>query len=194
LRIVIADDEAVIRLGLKTIIENMGHRVVGMAANGEDAVAITQREKPDVLLLDIRMPLQDGLEAAEILEESCPTAIVMLTAYSQEGLIKRAAKAGIMGYLVKPIREETLGPTLELASAQFKFQQALQKEMSSLEEQQQARDLIEKAKRLIVAKLHYDDAGAYLMIQQAARQRRIKMVELARQIIDDEQFIYSLRA
>src|SRR5262245_59985758 len=120
MRVLIADDEAMIRMGLRAMLEEVGHEVVGAATNGKSAVMLAQRTKPDLAILDIKMPELDGLEAARQIMVQRPLAIVMLTAYSQRESIEQAKAASVFAYLVKPVKEELLASTLELALARFK--------------------------------------------------------------------------
>ena len=181
-RVVIADDEAVIRMGLTQIVTSLGHRVVGTAANGEIALEVTQRLKPDLLLLDIKMPVIDGLEVAEMLAKEMPLPIIMLTAYSERTLIERAANASVMGYLVKPIHENKLGPTIEVALARFETMQSTAQEMHKLRGQLENRELIDAAKKILVT-TGLSESEAYQRIQMTARRKRCSMRQVAEAVI-----------
>lgn len=182
LHIMIADDEAVIRMGLKTMITALGHRVIVTAANGKDALARARQHKPDLLLLDIKMPGIDGLTVAETLAEEMPLPIIMLTAYTDKALIERAANAAVMGYLVKPIREDKLGPAIEVARARFAEMQATARTAYKLRNQLEARDLVDAAKRILMA-AGLTETEAYQRLQAAAREKRKSMSEVAEAII-----------
>jgi AmiR/NasT family two-component response regulator len=182
LHIMIADDEAVIRMGLKTMITALGHRVIVTAANGKDALARARQHKPDLLLLDIKMPGIDGLTVAETLAEEMPLPIIMLTAYTDKALIERAANAAVMGYLVKPIREDKLGPAIEVARARFADMQATARTAYKLRNQLEARDLVDAAKRILMA-AGLTETEAYQRLQAAAREKRKSMSEVAEAII-----------
>ncbi|MDH3676028.1 MAG: response regulator [Anaerolineae bacterium] len=182
LRVVIADDEAVIRMGLKQMVESLGHQVVATATNGEEALETTKRLKPDVLLLDIRMPKKDGLVVAEILATDMPVPTVMLTAYSERSLIERAANASVMGYLVKPIHENKLGPMIELAVSRFEAMRNTAREARKLRGQLEARELIDAAKQILVA-TGLSEEEAYYRLQMTARDKRRSMREVAEAII-----------
>lgn len=182
LRIIIADDEAVIRMGLKQMIAALGHRVVATAANGDEALATTQRLKPDLLLLDIKMPGQDGLTVAETLAAQMPLPIIMLTAFSERSLIERAANAAVMGYLVKPIHESKLGPTIELAVSRFEAMKETAQEAYKLRDQLESRELIDAAKQILIAG-GLSEAEAYRRLQMTARERRCSMRQVAEAII-----------
>lgn len=182
LRIIIADDEAVIRMGLKQMVAALGHRVVATAANGDEALETTQRLKPDLLLLDIKMPGQDGLTVAEALAAQMPLPIIMLTAFSERSLIERAANAAVMGYLVKPIHESKLGPTIELAVTRFEAMQETAQEAYKLRDQLESRELVDAAKQILIAG-GLSEAEAYRRLQMTARERRCSMRQVAEAII-----------
>lgn len=182
LRVVIADDEAVIRMGLKAMIASLGHEVAGTAANGNDALEKTRSLKPDLLLLDIKMPEQDGLTIAEFLAVEMPLPIIMLTAYTERSFIERAANAAVMGYLVKPISEDKLGPAIEVAIARFQAMQATAREAFKLRTQLETRELVDAAKRILVATGLSEDE-AYHRLQMTARAKRCSMRQVAEAVI-----------
>jgi AmiR/NasT family two-component response regulator len=182
LRVVIADDEAVIRMGLQAMIISLGHEVVGTAANGSDALAKTKSLKPDLLLLDIKMPDLDGLSVAETLAAEMPLPIIMLTAYTEKSYIERAANAAVMGYLVKPINEDKLGPAIEVAAARFETMQVTAREAYRLRTQLEARELVDAAKRILIATGLSEDE-AYHRMQMTARAKRRSMRQVAEAVI-----------
>ena len=182
LRIMIADDEAVIRMGLKAMLTSLGHQVAGTAANGDDALKKSRSLKPDLLLLDIKMPGQDGLAVAETLAAEMPLPILMLTAYTEKVLIERAANAAVMGYLVKPINEEKLGPAIEVAVARFGTMQATAREAYKLRGQLETRELVDAAKRILIA-TGLSEAEAYQRMQMTARAKRRSMRQVAEAVI-----------
>ena len=183
LHIVIADDEAVIRLGLQAMLEALGHQVVGMAADGELALTLITDHKPDLAILDIKMPGLDGLTIAERLAQESPLPVVILTAYSQQALVERAVGASVTGYLVKPVREELLGPTVELAVARFQALEAIRNEVDDLRQQLAARRTVDKAKRLLMMRTGWSEAEAYRRLQMAGRQPRRSMQSVAEAVI-----------
>ncbi len=183
LRLIIADDEAVIRLGLKAMLEALGHQVVGMAADGERALALIEERKPDLAILDIKMPGLDGLTVAERLARESPLPVVILTAYSQQALVQRAVGASVMGYLVKPVREELLGPTVELAVARFQVMDAIRSEAHDLREQLGARKEVDEAKRLLMKRFGWSEAEAYRHLQMAGRRNQRSMRTVAEAVI-----------
>lgn len=182
LRVIIAEDEAVIRMGLKALVTSLGHQVVDTAANGLDALEKTKRLKPDLLLLDIKMPGKDGLAVAEILAKEMPLPIVMLTAFSEKSLIERAANASVMGYLIKPIHEGKLAPLIEIVMARFEATQAAAQEAYKLRDQLETRELIDAAKRILIT-TGLTEAEAYNRLQMAAREKRRSMREVAEAVI-----------
>ncbi len=182
LRIIIADDEAVIRMGLKQMVSALGHHVVATAANGDEALETTQRLKPNLLLLDIKMPGKDGLMVAETLAQEMPLPIVMLTAYSERSLIKRAANASVMGYLVKPIYENKLGPTIEVAMAHFDTMQSTAQKVYKLRGQLETREIVAAAKQILMT-TGLSETEAYHRLQITARERRCSMRQVAEAVI-----------
>ncbi len=182
LQVMIADDEAVIRMGLKMMVTSLGHTVVGTAVTGDKALEKTKALKPDLLLLDIKMPGLDGLTVAERLAVEMPRPIIMLTAYTEKSLIERAANAAVMGYLVKPIQEEKLGPAIELAVACFESMQETARQAYKLRDQLESRELVDAAKRILVA-AGLTEAEAYHRLQMTARTKRRSMRQVAEAII-----------
>ncbi len=187
MRVLLADDEAVIRMGLRAMLEEAGHEVVGTATDGQGAVWMSRSFNPDVVILDIKMNDMDGLAAARQIMLDRPRPIVMLTAYSQRELIEQAKRASVFAYLVKPVKEDLLGPTLELAVARFREWQALQAEVKDLNKSLEARDLVERAKLLLMQRENLREHEAYLKIQQQSRKRRVPMHQVAEQLLRQAQ-------
>jgi AmiR/NasT family two-component response regulator len=183
LRVLIADDEAIIRLGLRTMLEEMGHRVVGMAADGPSAVRLAEKEKPDLALLDIKMPDMDGLEVAEVITARDRIPILMLTAYSDRELVERAARLAVLAYLVKPVKEADLGLAIELAMARFEEWQALEREAADLKEALAAREMVDRAKKILMERDGLTEHEAFLSIQRRSRNSRRTMREVAEAIL-----------
>lgn len=181
MHILIADDESIIRLGLKAMLQEMGHQVV-MAADGREALEQARRHQPDLAILDIKMPLTDGLQAAAALHRARPLPILLLTAFSEADLVDKATDLPIQGYLVKPVRPEELSAAITLAGKRFAEQQALQAKTAELRETLENRKLVERAKgKLMAAGL--SEEVAYQMIQQQARQNRQSMTQVAQAIL-----------
>lgn len=184
-RIVIADDEALIRMGLRAMLEDKGYRVVGEASDGKRAVELVQRLRPDLVFLDVKMPEMDGLAAAARIQELCPTPVVLLTAYSERELVKQAQRAGVLAYLVKPVKEEDLVPAIEVALARFADLVRKDERIGELEEQLVTRKLVERAKGVLMQREGISEEEAFRRIQQEARRTRRTMREVAQQILSE---------
>lgn len=178
-RVVVADDESLIRMDLVEMLSELGYDVAGECGDGASAVEMVRGLRPDVVLLDIKMPVADGLTAAERIMDAGGAAIVVVTAFSQRELVARATSAGAMAYLVKPISQADLGPAIELARARFAERRALEAEVGSLSERLDARKRIEIAKGLIQSRFGLDEAGSFRWLQQAAMDRRMTMASVA---------------
>lgn len=184
-RIVIADDEALIRMGLRAMLEDKGYRVVGEASDGKRAVELVQRLRPDLVFLDVKMPEMDGLAAAARIQELCPTPVVLLTAYSERELVKQAQRAGVLAYLVKPVKEEDLVPAIEVALARFADLVRKDERIGELEEQLATRKLVERAKGVLMQREGISEEEAFRRIQLEARRTRRTMREVAQQILSE---------
>lgn len=178
MRILIAEDETIIRLDLRDLLVQSGFEVVAEAKDGEEAVALALSEKPDLAIMDVKMPKLDGIDAARRILEERPIPIVMLTAYGQEELVSRAVEAGVFGYLVKPFREQDLLPAIRAASARHEELQALREEAETLSEALASRKVIERAKGLLMEKdgLSEQDAFARLRKASQASGRPLKVI------------------
>lgn len=183
LRIVIADDEPIIRLDLRRTLENMGHVVIGEASDGAQAVEITRELKPDVAILDIKMPNMDGIDAAKIVSTEGIAPVLLLTAYSQKDLVERAKDAGVFAYLVKPFKEADLMPAIEIAIARFEEFMDLEKEVSSLEEKLETRKAVDRAKGILMDMYGLKEQDAFRRIQVQSMNTRKSMREIAEAII-----------
>ena len=189
--VVIAEDEAIVRLDLREILEEEGYTVVGEAGRGDDAVELVRAHRPDLAILDIKMPGMDGLAAAQEINATCRTAVLILTAFSQRNLIEQARDAGALAYLVKPFQKEELLPAIEVALGRFAEVQALEAENASLsedkrglEEQLETRRWVDRAKGRLMDEHHLREAEAFSFIQQTAMNRRQTMREVAQAIVD----------
>jgi len=182
LRIVVAEDETLIRMDLVEMLAREGYEVVGEAANGEDAVRLVRERKPDIALFDVKMPIKDGITAAEELRGQVP--IVMLTAFSQRELIERANYAGVMAYLVKPFTISDLIPAIEVARSRFFERGILEGEIATLEGKLAARKTVERAKGILMSEHGLSESEAFTWIQRGAMDRRLSMVEVAQALID----------
>ena len=182
-RVVIAEDEAIIRLDLKETLEEEGYEVVGETGRGDEAVALVKEHKPDIAILDIKMPGLDGLEAAREIAGERRAAVLILTAFSQKDLIQQARDAGALAYLVKPFQKSELLPAIEVALGRFAEAQALEREVQSLEEQLQTRKIVDRAKGMLMDRHHLNENDAFSFIQKTAMRQRQTMKAVAEQII-----------
>ncbi|HWG74537.1 MAG TPA: response regulator [Acidimicrobiales bacterium] len=184
-RVVIAEDEAIVRLDLKEILEEEGYEVVGQTGRGDEAIELVRSKQPDLAILDIKMPGTDGLVAAREISADRLAAVLILTAFSQRDLIDQARDAGALAYLVKPFQKTELLPAIEIALGRFAEMKALGEQVKSLEEQLEVRKAVERAKGLLMEEQGLKEHDAFRWIQRTAMQRRQRMIDVARQIIDD---------
>ncbi|MEV0200786.1 response regulator [Nonomuraea sp. NPDC050691] len=184
-RVVIAEDEALIRLDLKEMLEEDGYVVVGEAGDGEQAIRLAAEHKPDLVILDVKMPVLDGISAAERIVADRIAPCLILTAFSQRDLVERARDAGAMAYLVKPFTKADLVPAIEMAVSRHEEMVALSEEVSSLSERLETRKLVERAKGLLMAAHGWSEPQAFRWIQKASMDRRLSMREVAQIVIDD---------
>jgi response regulator NasT len=189
LRILIADDESIRLLSLRAQLTALGHQVVGEASTGEEAVALAERGRPDLAILDIKMPLVDGIEAAERITRTRPIPIILLTAYSEAQLVERAAQANISAYLMKPVSEEDLLPAITLALTRFKQFQTLRQEVSDLREALEARKVIEKAKGILMRRLDLTEEEAFRRLQRQSQEGNRKLAQVAEAIVVADQML-----
>jgi two-component system, response regulator PdtaR len=185
-RVVIAEDEAVIRLDLKEILEEEGYEVVGETGRGDEAVELVRQHGPDLAILDIRMPGMDGLAAAREIAGERRAAVLILTAFSQRNLIEEARDAGALAYLVKPFQTSELIPAIEVALGRFHELQALENENRSLEDQLETRRVVDRAKGMLMDRHGMREGDAFRFIQQTAMRERQTMKVVARRIIEGE--------
>ena len=182
-RVVIADDESVICIDLREMLSNLGYLVVGEAGDGRSAVSLARELRPDVVLMDIKMPDMDGIEAAKCLTEDRIAPVVLLTAFSQRELVERAKEAGVVGYLVKPIQEADLAPAIEIALSRFVEFRELEKEVDNLADQLETRKLVDRAKGILMDTQGLTEAAAFRRIQKMSMNTRKSMKEIAQAII-----------
>jgi AmiR/NasT family two-component response regulator len=182
-RVIIADDESLIRVDLREMLTNQGYLVVGDVGDGRSAVNLARELRPDIVVMDIKMPDMDGIEAAKILTEEQIAPVILLTAYSQQELVDRAKDAGVVGYLVKPFKETDLTPAIEVALARFKEFQALRKEVDDLTLAFETRKLVDRAKGILMDTQGLTEADAFRKIQKMSMNLRKPMKEVAEAII-----------
>ncbi|HET6917515.1 MAG TPA: response regulator [Acidimicrobiales bacterium] len=183
-RVVIAEDEAIVRLDLKEIMEEEGYEVVGETGRGDEAVDLVRQHKPDLAILDIKMPGSDGLTAARAISSERLCAVLILTAFSQRDLIEQARNAGALAYLVKPFQKSELLPAIEMALGRFAEMKALDEQVKSLEESLEVRKAVDRAKGILMDELGWGERESFSWIQKRAMNDRVKMVEVADRIID----------
>jgi len=180
---VIAEDEALIRLDLKEMLEEEGYVVAGEAADGETAVSLTENLRPDLVILDVKMPVLDGITAAERIAADHLAPVVILTAFSQRELVERARDAGAMAYLIKPFTKADLVPAIEIAASRFQEISALESEVGSLRDRLEVRKLLDRAKGLLQAEGGITEAEAFRWIQKTSMDRRMTMRAVASELL-----------
>lgn len=182
-RVVIAEDEAIIRLDLRETLEEEGYEVVAETGRGDKAVELVREHRPDLAILDIKMPGLDGLEASKAIaaEKLCP--VVLLTAFSQREIVEQARDAGALAYIVKPFQKSDLVPAIEVAIGRFREIQLLASEVGALEEQLETRKIIDRAKGVLIDGAGLTESDAYAFIQRAAMSERSKMRDVAERIL-----------
>lgn len=182
-RVIIADDESIVRMDLKEMLTTLNYLVVGEVGDGQSAVNLARELKPDVVLMDIKMPDMDGIEAAKILTEEQIAPVVLLTAYSQKDLVDRAKEAGVVGYLVKPFREADLLPAIEVALARFSEFKQVHQEVHDLQDALETRKLVDRAKGILMDAQGLEEQEAFRRIQKMSMNTRKPMKEVAEAII-----------
>ncbi len=183
LRIVIADNESLIRLDIREMLEDAGHEVVGEAVNGRRAVELTRQHRPDLVLMDIKMPEMDGITAAGKIYADKIAPVILLTAFSQPDIVDKAKDSGVLGYLVKPVQESQLFPAIEIALSRWQEMQGLEDELEKLKESLETRKMVDRAKGIIMAAHKLGEQEAYRRMQQYAMQKRVPLKDVAQSII-----------
>ena len=182
-RILVAEDEALIRLDLAEMLVEAGYDVVGQASNGEQAVDLSRELRPDLVMMDVKMPVLDGLSAAEQIGKERIAPVVMLTAFSQKELVERARDAGVMAYIVKPFSISDLAPTIDIARSRWLERDVLEQEIADLEERLETRKSVDRAKGVLMEQLNISEAEAFRWIQKAAMDRRVGMRDVAAAVV-----------
>jgi len=183
-RIVVAEDEALIRMDLIEMLQEAGYSVVAEATNGAEAIDLVQEHQPDLVILDVKMPVLDGISAAEKIISIAP--VLMLTAFSQRELVERARDAGVMAYVVKPFTIGDLVPAIEIAMSRHLQMKSLAQEVADLHERLETRKIIDRAKGILMKALNLSEPEAFSWIQRAAMDRRLTMKEVANAVISPE--------
>lgn len=184
-RVVVAEDESIIRLDLVETLREEGFDVVADTGRGDEAVGLVAEHRPDVAILDVKMPGLDGIEAARLIAPQRGTAVVILTAFSQRELIEQAREAGAMTYLVKPYRRDALVPAVELALARFREMEALEGRVGDLEDRLEVRKLVDRAKGRLIDDHGMSEQDAYVFIQRTAMSQRRTMREVATDVLEE---------
>ncbi|OEU88707.1 transcriptional regulator [Streptomyces abyssalis] len=184
-RVVIAEDEALIRMDLKEMLEEEGYSVVGEAGDGRSAVELTREHRPDLCIFDVKMPVLDGISAAEQVAEESIAPVLMLTAFSQRELVERARDAGAMAYLVKPFSKSDVVPAIEMAVSRFTELRALEKEVADLSQRLETRKLVDRAKSVLQTQYGLTEPAAFRWIQKTSMDRRLSMQQVAEAVIAD---------
>ncbi|MGO1522639.1 MAG: ANTAR domain-containing response regulator [Nesterenkonia sp.] len=183
-RVLVAEDETLIRLDIVEILTDAGYAVVGEAENGEKAVELAREHRPDLVVMDVKMPVMDGITAAKAIAEERIAPVVMLTAFSQRDLVESAQEAGAMAYVVKPFGQNDLVPAIEVAAARFDEIRALEAEVTSMADKFEARKLVERAKSVLTSKMGLSEPEAFRWIQKTSMDRRLTMREVAETVVD----------
>lgn len=183
LKIVIADDESVIRMDLKEILQEAGHEVVGETANGRRAVAIVRETRPDLVIMDIKMPDMDGVEAARLIAADHLAPVLLLTAFDDAELIERAKDAGVLAYLVKPVEEKNLFPAMEIALSRWQEMQSLEEELFAMRDSLETRKLLDRAKGILMQAHNISESEAYRRMQRYSMEKRLSLKEVASAVV-----------
>ena len=183
-RAVVAEDEALIRMDIVETLREGGYDVVGEGANGEEAVALAAEHKPDVVVMDVKMPVMDGITAAERIAKDRLAPVVLLTAFSQTELVERARDAGAMAYVVKPFTPADLLPAVEIAASRYAEIKALESEIADITERMETRKKVERAKGLLMEKMKLNEPESFRWIQKTSMDRRLTMREVAEAVIE----------
>ena len=185
IRVVIAEDEAIIRLDLKESLEAEGYAVIGETGRGDEAIDLVRMLEPDLVILDIKMPGMNGIDAAKVISDEGLAAVILLSAFSQQDLIKEASNAGVLAYLVKPFQRSDLVPSIELALGRFEEISGLKQEAVMLRESLETRKLVDRAKGLLIDNYGLKESDAYRYLQKKAMEDRTTMKAVAEDILAD---------
>ncbi len=183
-RIVVAEDETLIRMDLVEMITEAGYQVVGQGVNGQEAIELANTHKPDLMILDVKMPVLDGISAAEKIIDICP--VLMLTAFSQRELVERARDTGVMAYVVKPFTINDLLPAIEISISRYRQMKSLETEVADLYERLETRKIVDRAKGILMKTMNLSEPESFSWIQKTAMDRRISMKAVAQGIISPD--------
>ena len=186
LRILLADDEAILRLDLREMLADAGHEIVGEAGNGQEAVKLAAELKPDFIIMDVKMPIMDGITAAKIIAADNIAPVLLLTAYSQQDIVEQASDAGVIAYLVKPVREEQLFPAMEIAAKRFQEMHKLNLELDKMKESLENRKLLDRAKGILMAAHGMTEQEAYRYLVKGAEKSGLTVSAFAKKLMEEE--------
>ncbi len=190
-RVVIGDDESIIRMDLCEMLEDAGHTVVGEAADGVEALDLVRKEKPDIVLLDIKMPRLDGIHVARMIGHEGLAPVLLLTAYSQQDIVDKAKDSGVLGYLVKPVSPVNLFPAIEIAISQFRHQREVAQQLDDMNERIETRKVVDRAKGCLMDLYHIPEHEAYRRLQQYSMKNRKSLKSVAEAVIASAEKIKS---
>ena len=184
LRIIVADNESIIRMDLRELLEEAGHTVVGEASDGRKAVELARRHKPDLVIMDIKMPEMDGITAAKIISQEKIAPVLLLTAFSQKEIVEKAKDSGVLAYLVKPVKEANLFPAMEIAISRFQEFAELERELEDVKNSLETRRILDRAKGILMDAYNLSEGEAYRRIQQYSMSKRKSIRDVAEAIIE----------
>ena len=183
LRIVVADNESIIRMDLRELLEEAGHTVVGEATDGQKAVELARQHRPDLVIMDIKMPEMDGITAAKIISNEKLAPVLLLTAFSQKDIVEKAKDSGVLAYLVKPVKEVNLFPVMEIAISRFQEFAELERELEDVKNSLETRKLLDRAKGILMDTYNLGESEAYRRIQQYSMSKRKSIREVSEAIV-----------
>lgn len=184
-RIVIADDEALICMDLREMLEEAGHEVVGVGSDGVEALDLVKEKKPDLVILDVKMPRLDGLQAAKMIAHDNLAPVVLLTAFGDEDMIEKAKKSMVFGYVMKPVEERTLFPAIQIAVSQYRQKRDMVDRVKYMERELAARKIVDRAKGLLMDYYHITEQDAYRRMQQTSMKRGLPIAEVAQRVVKE---------
>ena len=184
-RIVIADDEALICMDLREMLEEAGHTVVGVGSDGAEALDLVKEKKPDLVILDVKMPRLDGIQTAKMIAHDIAAPVVLLTAFGDEDIIEKAKKSMVFGYVMKPVDERNLFPAIQIAVSQFRQKSEIVDRVKDMEREFAARKIIDRAKGLLMDYYHISEEDAYRRMQQTSMKRGIALADVAQKIVKE---------
>lgn len=184
-RIVIADDEALICMDLREMLEEAGHEVVGIGSDGVEALDLVKEKKPDLVILDVKMPRLDGIQAARMIAHDNLAPVVLLTAFGDEDMIEKAKKSMVFGYVMKPVEEKTLFPAIQIAVSQYRQKKDMVDRVKNMERELAARKIVDRAKGLLMDYYHIIEEDAYRRMQQTSMKRGITIADVAQKVVKE---------